>query len=59
MHIPELCYCALKIKQKEMYARRSMVTVYFNDSDNTLVGSGQFTYNAYNHSSKVANIMKA
>ena len=42
-----------------MYARRRMITVYFNDSDNTLVGSGQFTYNAYNHSSKVANIMKA
>ena len=58
MHIPELFYCALKIKQKEMSTRRSVVVVYFNDSDNTLVGSGQFTYNAYNHSSKVAHIMK-
>ena len=37
-----------------------MVTVHFSDCDNNaLAGSGNFTYNAYNYSNKVANITKA
>ena len=36
-----------------------MVAVYDHDCDNTLEDSGKYTYNAYSHSNKVANIMKA
>ena len=27
-----------------------MVAVFYHDCDNTLAGSGKYTYNAYNHS---------
>ena len=47
------------VDKKEAYARRGVVTVYFDSHDNTLVGSGKFIYNAYKHSNKVANIMEA
>ena len=57
MHTSELCYCRL-IEAKQMYARRSIVVVHFKDRDNTLAGSGIFTYNIYNHSNKMVNIMK-
>ena len=36
----------------------SVVTVHFNDHNNTLAGSSKFTYSAYIHSDKVANIVK-
>ena len=42
-----------------MYTRRGMVAVYFYDRDNILAGSDILTYNAYNHSNKVASITKA
>ena len=42
-----------------MYARRGVITVYYHDRDNTLVDSGKYTQNAYNHSNKVVNITKA
>ena len=45
MHASELCYCGLN-QAEEMYTRRGMVTVQFNDGDNTLAGSGKFTYKA-------------
>ena len=35
-----------------------VVTVHFNDHDNTLAGSGKFTCSAYKHSNKMANIVK-
>ena len=42
-----------------MYARRSVVAVFYHNRDNTLAGSGKYTHNAYNRSNKVVNIMKA
>ena len=54
MHTSELCYRGLK-SSKDIYTRRDVVTVYFDDHDNTLAGGNKFTYNAY---SKVANITK-
>ena len=41
-----------------MYTRRGVVLVYYHNRDNTLAGSGEYTDSAYNHSNKVANIMK-
>ena len=46
MHASELCYCGLN-QTKEMFAKKGMVAVHFDDHDNTLAGSGKFTYNAY------------
>ena len=54
MHTSELCYRGLN-QAKEIYTRRGMVTVHFDDHDNTLAGGSKFTYNAYN---KLANITK-
>ena len=42
-----------------MYARRGVVTVYYHNRDNTLLGSSKYTHNAYNHLNKVVKIMKA
>ena len=42
-----------------MYTTSGVVTVHLNNQDNTLAGSDKFTSNAYNHSNKVANIIKA
>ena len=38
MHTSEMCY-----QVKEKYARRALVTVHFDNYNNTLVSSGKFT----------------
>ena len=45
-------------KAKEKYARRGVLAVHFDNCDNILAGHGKFTYNACNHSNKVANMTK-